>query len=167
MWLWTLAYPSLSLNFPLHNTVLYCACSELSHDIHLSNRFHLSLGECHTWNVIFYFNLLCLYPASSLTPWWCSAASLTLPPWYSRWYHILDCVPWDSFEWRTEYSGIFITAYFNAFCTHSCTSWVFIIANIATLQSWMAHLPFCLAFAYCGFFTCAATMDCIASHGGV
>jgi len=29
--------------------------------------------------------MLCLHPPSPLAPWWCSAASLTLPLWYSHW----------------------------------------------------------------------------------
>lgn len=139
MWLWTHAYHSLSLNFTLHNIMLYCACSELSHDIHSSNRFLLSLGECHAWIVIF---VLFQFVVSASTIFPGTLMMLNSKPNFTTVVQSLitnlGVCAMRQFEWRTICSGIFTTAYFSVFCTQSCTGWVSIIADITTLQSWMA-----------------------------
>jgi len=54
------------------------------------------------------------------------------------------------FEWCTKCSVTFMTAYFSVLCTRSCTGCVFIIADITTLQSWMAYssVPHLLVVVY-------------------
>lgn len=141
MWLWTQAYHSLSLNFTLHNTMLYFACSELSHDIHLRCRFHLSLSDCHIWIVIFVLFQI-VVSASSIFPG--TLMMLSSKPNFTTLVQSvisnLGVYAMRQFEWHTKWcSGIFITAYCSVVCTYSCTGWVFIIADTATLQLWMAH----------------------------
>jgi len=100
-------------------------------------------------------------------PWWCSAASLTLPPWCSQWYQILRSVcheaVWVAFKimFRDRYHSLLqcmlhsfmhrLGVHYGWYCNPTVTN----------------GRPLCPSFAYCSLFTCAATMDCVVSRGGM
>jgi hypothetical protein len=165
--LWQRAYLSLSLYFTLHSTyVILCLLRFIScHDIHLSSR---SLGECHTWIVIFVLFQF-VESASSIFP-----GTLIDAQQQAQLYHLGAVNGIKS--WSVCHETVWV-AYKVLFrdLYHSLLQCILhsFMHRLGVHYSWYCNStvmngpPHCPSFAYCGSFTCAATMDCIVSHGGV